>query len=83
MKSSYIILTTESWFNEVMQQLPSQVQESVYKRANKIQKFGKDLVEISDYNDDYYSEDDEVFSEFEEMLFNSFEDVFVKTFDFD
>ncbi len=83
MKSSFVILTSEAWFNEVMQQLPSQIQEIVSQKANKIQKFGKDLVEIADYNGGYYSEDDELFSEFEEVLFNSYEDVYVKTFDFD
>jgi len=82
MKSSYVILATESWYNSVLNQLPSHIQEIVESKAEKVYKFGQELVEISDYNDSYYEEEDMFFSEFEELLFNNYDEVYVKTFDF-
>ena len=83
-KSAFLILTTEAWYNTVLQQMPSQVQEVVMKKAEKIRKFGQDMVEISDDNDSYYNEEEDLsFSEFKEMLYGNFEEVFIKTFDFE
>ena len=83
-KSAFLILTTEAWYNTVLQQMPSQVQEVVMKKSEKIRKFGQDMVEISDDNDSYYNEEEDLsFSEFEEMLYGNFEEVFIKTFDFE
>ena len=82
MKSSYVILATEEWYNAVLNQLPSHVQEIVESKSEKVYKFGKNLVEISDYNDSYYEDEDMYFSEFEKLLFNDYDNVYVKTFDF-
>lgn len=82
MTSSYVILTTEVWFDAVLDRLPSHVQEIVVERSQRgLHAFGQNLVEISGYNEGCATEEDMDFMDFENLLFQSKDDVYVKTFD--